>query len=43
MSNISDGPTEAEQTIATEYLKLIQEFIKSIAPPNTSSNERNDE
>ena len=33
MSNISDGPTDTETAVVSEYLKLVQEFIKSIAPP----------
>ena len=33
MSNISDGPTDTEAAVVSEYLKLVQEFIKSIAPP----------
>ena len=32
MSNISDGPTDTEAAVVSEYLKLVQEFIKSIAP-----------
>ena len=33
MSNISDGPSDTETAVISEYLKLVQEFIKSIAPP----------